>query len=151
MNTIRFEQRPLVEESGEGGLHILIDGEDLIDLVRIHELPLAAAEGSPGIAGGYGGLAEWWAGRDRYAALLGQDDFIPGRSWVLGCSCGEPGCWPLECTIDVGESTVVWRDFSQPHRSTPEDGAVWDYSAFGPFEFDRAQYIEALSALRGPG
>jgi hypothetical protein len=37
-------------------VRILIDGRDLIDLVRPIELPFARAEGHPELAGGYDGL-----------------------------------------------------------------------------------------------
>ncbi|MFC4909367.1 hypothetical protein [Actinomadura gamaensis] len=36
---------------------------------------------------------------------------------------------------------MVWNDFEQIHRRTR------DYTAFGPFLFDRAQYDQALAAL----
>lgn len=36
---------------------------------------------------------------------------------------------------------VVWADFEQPHRPTR------DYSAFGPFSFERSAYDEALGEL----
>ena len=60
---------------------------------------------------------------------------------LLGCSCGEWGCWPLLARIDVQPDLVRWRDFEQPHRPAR------DYSALGPFEFDRADYDAAVAAL----
>src|SRR4051812_46116737 len=53
---------------------------------------------------------------------------------VLGCECGEWGCWPLMARIAMTAELVIWDSFEQPHRKTR------DYTAFGPFRFDRNQY-----------
>ncbi|MFG2645098.1 hypothetical protein ACGFYP_29495 [Streptomyces sp. NPDC048370] len=60
---------------------------------------------------------------------------------VLGCECGEWGCWPLMAGITTTTDLVIWDAFEQPHRKTRE------YTAFGPFQFDRHQYDDALRAL----
>ncbi|MFE8950130.1 hypothetical protein [Streptomyces sp. NPDC007856] len=36
---------------------------------------------------------------------------------------------------------MIWDSFEQPHRKTRE------YTAFGPFQFDRHQYDDALRVL----
>ncbi|MFF2375069.1 hypothetical protein ACFVUW_11875 [Streptomyces xiamenensis] len=36
---------------------------------------------------------------------------------------------------------MIWDSFEQPHRKTRR------YAAFGPFQFDRRQYDDALRAL----
>jgi hypothetical protein len=118
-------------------VRILIDGIDLIDLVRPIELPFARAEGHPEIAGGYDGLPprDWVELPERY-----DDD---DRAALLGCaSCGEPGCWPLRARVKASGDSVIWSDFQQPHR--PE----WSYASFGPFVFNRAQYDEEVARLR---
>jgi hypothetical protein len=77
-----------------------------------------------------------------------QDHFL-GRSTnamgpktpVLGCECGEWGCWPLMARITATADCVTWDAFEQPHRKAR------DYVAFGPFQFDRHQYDDALQAL----
>jgi hypothetical protein len=77
-----------------------------------------------------------------------QDHFL-GRSTntmgpktpVLGCECGEWGCWPLIARITATADFVTWDAFEQPHRKAR------DYVAFGPFQFDRHQYDDALQAL----
>jgi hypothetical protein len=93
---------------------------------------------------------------DAYGGLILQyfrfgrmDDHFHGRSAdamgpktpVLGCECGEWGCWPLMARITVTGDLVVWDSFEQPHRMTR------NYTAFGPFQFDRRQYDDALRAL----
>ena len=92
-------------------------------------------------------IPEWfkYAALDRY--FLGH--FEKGsyfarleRVYVLGCQCGEVGCWPLLARIRVGDASVMWDSFQQPHRKER------DYSDFGPIVFDAQQYREAVSALR---
>ncbi|GHF08791.1 MULTISPECIES: hypothetical protein [Streptomyces] len=60
---------------------------------------------------------------------------------VLGCSCGEWGCWPLMARITMTADLVAWDSFEQPYRTAR------DYTAFGPFRFDRHRYNAALRDL----
>ncbi len=56
----------------------------------------------------------------------------------------------LSARVELTDEHVVWRDFRQPYRFTraaSEDRAArigWDYSAFGPFVFERQAYERAL-------
>jgi hypothetical protein len=96
--------------------------------------------------GSYGGILP---GSFRYgpldAYLLGQvtlDYFAElGGIYLLGCSCGEVGCWPFVASVGVTPDAVIWNQFRQPHRLQR------DYSRFGPFVFDRAQYSAAIDTL----
>ena len=97
------------------------NGTDLVELVRAQESPFAEAEGSPSIAGAYSGLAP---GPDTLPPswhFLGEPSdrlyAYNGKVQVMGCECGEPGCWPLVCRISADAETVTWSDFEQPHRS----------------------------------
>lgn len=64
---------------------------------------------------------------------------VPRRICVLICSCGEPGCGSLKCRVAHGSEATVWDQFeSSPGR---------DYSQFGPFVFDTAQYRSAARKL----
>jgi len=93
----------------------------------------------------YGPLDEYFLGES------GPDSYWRkiGGVYVLSCPCGEAGCWPLQCRIRVEGDDVIWGDFRQPHRPAR------DYSGFGPFFFDGAQYRDALEhalgKIRGPG
>ena len=119
-----------------------VDGTPLTKLV-------AEFEKSQGFdpANGYAGIVPTWfnyGSLDRY--LLGQSDGDGywsklGGVYLLGCECGEVGCWPLMCKISTSSEDVTWERFRQPHR------AVRDYSDFGPFVFDLAQYRNALTEL----
>jgi hypothetical protein len=115
-------------------VRIRVDGRDLVDVVREIELPQATADGQPQIAGTYRGLAAWqWEG---FPDVSGD-----GHAALLGCECGEVGCWPLEARISRQGDTVVWSDFRQPYREN------WDFSALGPFVFPAARYDAALAAI----
>ncbi len=120
-----------------------IDGAALADLADSFE----RGHDMTDPAGGYGGLIPEFLNYgplDRY--FLGKpatEYFVnrPGRIFVLGCRCGEVGCWPLTCDVGVRKDEIVWSDFEQPHRPRR------DYSGFGPFVFGRSQYGEALKRL----
>jgi hypothetical protein len=142
-NVIAFD----VGRGGGDGATIItpcIDGVLLTILVEQFE----HARGMTDPAGGYGGLIpEFFAygPLDRY--FLGESERpcfanTPGRIYVLGCECGEVGCWPLVCLVSTSDRAITWQSFEQPHR--PER----DYSSFGPFVFDAEQYEAALHTLR---
>jgi hypothetical protein len=98
-------------------------------------------------AGGYGGLIPQWfkyGSLDRYFfGDFEQNSYFErmGGIYLLGCQCGEVGCWPLTTRIRASSESVVWDSFQQPHRLDR------DYSGFGPFVFDPAQYREAVAVL----
>lgn len=99
-------------------------------------------------AGGYGGLVPEffnYGPLDRY--FMGQ--FEPGSPWeqlngiyILGCDCGEVGCWPLVCRVRLDGNSVVWENFKQPDRLER------DYSNFGPFKFNAQQYRDVVTDLQ---
>ena len=121
----------------------VIDGTPLTELISVFE---GDRRYEP--VGGYGGLVPAffdYGPLDRY--LMGH--FHPDSNWarmggiyVLGCDCGEVGCWPLLCRVWQDDDVMIWEQFRQPHRPEP------DYSQFGPFTFDREQYGSALQTLQ---
>lgn len=107
----------------------LIDGKPLTERIDIFE---ARAKMQP-TGEMYGGLVE---------DERGADSFQPGRARVvLACSCGAAECWPLLADITEDGDTIIWRGFRQPRRKGR------DYTRFGPFRFDRAQYEKAVEEL----
>jgi len=121
----------------------LVDGVPMTDLVAAFE------ESRPfDLVGCYGGLVPQffkYGSLDQYFTGC----FEPGSYWeqlrgiyVLGCDCGQVGCWPLFCRVRMGENTVAWEGFKQPHR--PDR----DYSNFGPFVFNAKQYRDAVAKLQ---
>jgi hypothetical protein len=139
MTSIDLVVRPLEDSSRPDCIVPFIDGHDLVDLITEHE----RAEGL-GPAGGYDGIVPTYF---NYGPLLAY--FLGAREhryWgkigkiaVLGCSCGEVGCWPLYARVHASTTEVTWSAFEQPHRKNRT------YDRFGPFTFDRRQY-EAAAA-----
>ncbi len=120
----------------------------VVDGIRLSDLA-ADFERSSGYspAGGYAGLALQNFDFGPIAKYLVGDvaDLSfwksAGGIYLLGCTCGEVGCWPLQCKVVTSNERVVWQQFQQPHRPGR------DYVLFGPFTFDRKQYTSAVSVL----
>ena len=145
MDVIRFKVGEL--EVPAWGLidavEIFVNDRNLVEILREVELPFAAREGKPRSAGKYVGLPS----EDIFLPsprLLGEPvkyydyDSSQGKIAVLGCGCGDMGCWPFRVRITLREDVVVWDGFEQPHRHT------WRYDELRPFVFDRTQYLSAL-------
>lgn len=138
LHVIEFAVRQRPERKAHEVVPIL-DGRPLLELIDRFE----TGAGMRPAGGAYGGLIPAYY---RYGPLdehfLGKEN--PGlgpKTAVLACECGEVGCWPLMTRITPTGNLVVWNDFEQIHRQAR------DYTAFGPFLFDRAQYDQALNAL----
>lgn len=124
------------------GISILVNSLPLEDLAREIELPFAEAEGHPKLAGDYLGLSWGDIGEDP-GHFLGSPTavwFEDGDTVLMGCPCGEWGCWPLSADISIEDASVTWAHFRNGHRD-------WDLTGLGPFTFDRSQYESALSIL----
>ncbi|GAA2966681.1 hypothetical protein [Streptomyces enissocaesilis] len=137
-NDIRFECR----HRGDGGPFVIvpcIDGALLTELIDGFEI----AAGMQPAGDAYGGLIpEFFRFGPMQDHFLGRSAYAMGpKAPVLGCECGEWGCWPLLARITATADLVIWDSFEQPHRKTRE------YAAFGPFQFGRGQYDDALRAL----
>ena len=116
----------------------VVNGRSLIDLVadfeKARRWELAGDySGLVPASFSFGDLTQYYLGR---AARQWPG---PGRAWLLGCDCGEVGCWPFDARIDVTDDLVLWQDFHQPHR------AARDYRSFGPLVFDRSEYDRAVA------
>jgi len=135
---------PVETFAGSPVVGFTIDSIDLRDHVYPVELPFAQREGNPSLASRYEGLpANEILPPNRH--LLGEPQLVDADSGtaLLGCECGERGCWPLVADVLVGQQSVVWRNFRQPRRLAPDH---WDYDGLGPFTFDREAYVAALSS-----
>lgn len=116
----------------------LVDGASLADLIEQFE---SAKTMEP--AGGYAGIVPWYFNFGPLTAYFLGESTVDywrdlGKVALLGCECGEVGCWPLFARVTVADSEVAWSEFEQPHRPAR------DYSEFGPFEFDLGEYRAAL-------
>jgi hypothetical protein len=134
-----------VAENEDGATVITprIDGMSLAELAADFERSHGMNDPAGGYAGlipnsfNYGPLDQYFLG-EAEAPIFARE---PARLFVLGCKCGEVGCWPLVCRVAVDDRHVTWQSFEQPYRKGR------DYSAFGPFMFDLVQYREALAGL----
>lgn len=92
-------------------------------------------------SGGYAGIVPKnlrYGPLDRYFMGLSDDPLFAKDLYLLGCTCGEVGCWPLRGRISKRGNIMVWDSFRQPHR--PQR----DYSEFGPFVFEVEPYERAV-------
>ena len=150
MDTIRFE---ICKKSGPwDGLvdevAIFVYDRNLAEILREVELPFAMREGKPHLAGSYIGLPpeEVFLPSPRFfgePTTYYDHDSSEGKIAVLGCVCGEVGCWPFRVRVTLRDDVVIWSGFEQPHRP------AWRYDEMRPFVFDRTQYVSALD--RKPG
>ena len=140
MYSIAFEVRPLAKSGGAHEAIPLVDGLPLPEVIHAYE---HAAGGIPGPLDDRGGLVSenyrsgparenWFGLRD----VSGRSGEIP----VLGCSCGEWGCWPTYATVVFDDETVTWREFSNLDSALP-------LAQFGPLVFRREDYENAVSLL----
>lgn len=142
MDRIAFDVSQAESSSMARTFAIFVNGERLESLARVVELPFAVAEGHPDLAGDYEPLTLFDISSD-VNHFLGQPVatwFEDGDAVLMGCPCGEWGCWPLTVKIEVNDTTIRWRRFRNGHRD-------WDLSKLGPFTFDRVTYEAALGVL----
>ncbi len=140
MDEIRFEicERDDPVDGTVEAVVVFVNDRDLTGIAREVELPFAARDGKPELAGNHVGLPPETVFLPSHR-LLGRtegDDDWNGKFTALGC--GVVGCWPLLVKITSRESTVLWSDFEQPHRGH------WRFDGLGSFVFDRARYTSAL-------
>lgn len=141
-STLAFAIQPLSADDQSLSIVPVLDGIHLTRMIeefeRINELEPA---------GGYAGLVpkNFKIGPlDAYFMGQTDKDGYPYESagyFLLGCSCGEVGCWPLTAKFSRAQDQMVWDCFRQPHRPAR------DYSSFGPFTFDLDQYRQAVGEL----
>ena len=113
MDTIRFEigKREDPSDGVVDAVNILVNHRNLVDILREVELPFRVQEGRPHFASKYVGLPP----QDIFLPsprLLDEpatfyDHDYPGKIAVLGCGCGDVGCWPLLVEISLRDDVVV--------------------------------------------
>lgn len=139
-----IEFRILEQELGVGVFPTVVphlDGVPLPDLIREIELPSARREGNSDLAGKYAGLLEnsvRWPSRhylgDPVLSWFGDGDTV-----LLGCDCGDWGCWPFTALVTVTKDTVLWSGYRTGHRD-------WDYRDLPDITIKRRQYEQAVRA-----
>ena len=139
MNCVAF--RVTEEDYGTGrhrGVLPVIDGVPLVELARRVEEPAASAEGHPDLAGSYAPLLSEGLPMKHFLGRPSLSWFDDGDTVLLGCSCGDWGCWPLTATVHADARFVHWSHFRTGHRD-------WDLGDLGPFRFERRAYERALA------
>ena len=137
--TLSFAIEPLSDDEPISSIVPIINGVRLTTLVEQFELDRHYEP-----VGGYAGIVPThfnFGPLDNYFLATSADTPFADKHWLLGCECGEVGCWPLEARIVTNEREIVWERFKQPFR--PER----DYSSFGPFRFDHNQYRQSVIEL----
>ncbi|TCZ79361.1 hypothetical protein E0485_05735 [Paenibacillus albiflavus] len=145
MDTIQFKVE-YSEDQDAQVLGIYINGENLVELIRRYENQF-----DPSIAGGYEGLNIKFLNniKEHFTGKLNEDDlfYYEGKTLIMGCNCGEPGCWPILIKVIEEDEVIVWNEFEQPHRNEESASGHWDYSKFKPLRFNRKQYEEQLKII----
>jgi len=143
MDTIAFVDTGVAET----GVRIIVNGRELIEIVREVELAFATREGHPDLAGDYsyfGPMCVFLPARHFLGEPIHDWTDAIGRIYVLSCICGMPDCWPLSVRVELREDEVVWSDFRQRHRGPQSKAGEWCYDSLGPFVFDRRNYEQEL-------
>lgn len=151
MDTIQFFIVEYIDEEFQvhhSEIHIYINGRDLMDMVeQIEHAALNLQHECDSSTRSYAGLNPDWRPNLRNEFLGNTPE---PYSVVLTCTCYEDWCNSVLTKIHVDSQTVTWRDFTSVlhgEESRSWGGIPIDYSALGPFVFDRKQYLEALEAL----
>jgi hypothetical protein len=135
-----FLIEPLGENDSTPSVVPMIDGRRLTELVAEFEDRCGYEP-----AGGYAGLVPSRINLEPlfeyFMAESPSESTRKAGYYLLGCTCGEAGCWPLMARIAKEEGHVTWHEFTQPFR--PER----DYSSFGPFSFDLEEYRHAVAEM----
>jgi hypothetical protein len=136
---LSFAIQPLSDDQSVLSIVPIVNGVRLTALVEEFE-----REHNYEPAGGYAGIVPAhfnFGPLDQYFLAASMNPLLADKLWLLGCDCGEVGCWPLEARIAMNEQEIVWEHFKQPYR--PER----DYSSFGPFRFETDQYQQTVIEL----
>ncbi|WP_030678128.1 hypothetical protein [Streptomyces rimosus] len=151
MQHIEFLSYPQSEQQPDVLWGIRIDGTDLRvhvadatrELWRKERVARNPAEEERFLLLQHDGLLDWQiedAGRHFLGTPIPAFAWsLPGSTAVLGCSCGEWGCWPLRTVITATPETVTWSSFRQPFRDE------WGELPMGPYVFARPAYDAALA------
>jgi hypothetical protein len=124
-------------------VQILIDGVDLIEMLKIIERPFALNEDQEDKAGSYAVMELEYLYKH-----LGRDYLIEnGKAEILQCTCGCEGCWDFMTEVKEVDDKVIWTNFENNHRGR-ENKIFWDYSSVNDFVFDKHQYEQELAKLK---
>lgn len=148
-DTIKFEREVVKWGDEEQELicaKIIINGTTLIETLRAYELPYAKKYNHESIAGGY--IYNYAEYLHKLLSNKQNSQEYENEIPILICQCGFEGCWDLLVTVEENETSIIWKNFHNPRRSSPDSaGGFWDYGSFPTFCFDKKQYKEEINAL----
>jgi hypothetical protein len=137
--TVLFAIEPLSDDEPVSSIVPIVNGFRLAALVEEFERERLYEP-----VGGYAGIVPThfnFGPLEAYFLATSAAPPFADKRWLLGCKCGEAGCWPLEAHIVTTEREIIWEGFKRPFR--PER----DYSSFGPFRFDHCHYLQSVIDL----
>jgi hypothetical protein len=130
-------------------LNIYINNENLIDILKDYEKQFG--ENNPGK---YDGICIYYFDDiDIIKHFMGEADKknilnYTGKTQILGCTCGEPGCWPFLIKINISGNVIIWNEYEQPFRSKKRCGEkYWNYSNLKALKFNRVEYENKLKNI----
>lgn len=114
-------------------VEIYLNGVELIEILRVIEVPYASKEGHPNLTGAYGHITP----EELCKNLTEYETEVE----LLCCSgCGDSGCWSILIDIEKDADYVYWKAFKHNHRE-------WKYDI--SYQFDREAYEKELRRLGG--
>jgi hypothetical protein len=120
-----------------------VNDEPLVQMVRRWELQLVGPAGETHLAGAYRPLWGYGFERGLFFGRPASENLDYGdRVALMGCVCGDVGCWPFLASIEVTEDEIAWTAFRQPHRRR------WNYARLPRLLFERSQYEFAVDNAR---
>lgn len=131
MDAIRLEVK-------DERVSIIVNGFDLVNIMRAKELYHFSMEGNEDYAARYGNLL-----REELKDEL-RSTKVPS---ILVCACGDLDYGLLLISVEETKSTIVWKDFQ---RAPMCGQCVPDNFSYLRFEFDKEQYYAELDKLNHP-
>lgn len=141
MSSISFAVDPNKDHPDTVEVVPVVDDVPLTDRIHAFERVARMEAGEASYGGLIPAFFKFGPASVHYMASRGAFLSKSGKIPLLGCECGEWGCWPLLATVASSTTEVRWSDFEQPFRTDR------DYSGFGSFVFSRNDYEMAVREL----
>ena len=119
---------------------VFINGMELIDIIRVIELPYQTAAWYPESAGDYGhNTAKHMEWQFREALQPGSYSYDCGIELFCCPDCGVGGCWSVMCRFRKEDGVIIMTDFHHNHRP-------WEYNLC--YRFSEENYNSEIEKLK---